>query len=278
VRGTLKRASTRSISSLRRAMNESSRARSAPSSRRTPIAISKPIRGVPSPSPSAIGTTRRRAACLRASGQRRILRISRRTPDSRRRCAPDSTVDVRANARRSDWIVPTFCAHPQGDQTMNAIKLLKQQHREVAALFKQFEKARSAGPRQKAFDQIADKLAVHAAIEEKHFYPSVKRRATEEMLLEAVEEHLGVKRVIADMLDLDADDPTFEAKGRVLKDLVEHHVGEEEETLFPKIEKLLKGDELAAIGDEMEATMEELIEQGNPREAVPSETERAAPL
>jgi hypothetical protein len=48
--------------------------------------------------------------------------------------------------------------------------------------------------------------------------------------------------------------------------------------LFPKIEKLLKGDELAAIGDEMEATMEELIEQGNPREAVPSETERAAPL
>jgi hemerythrin superfamily protein len=161
---------------------------------------------------------------------------------------------------------------------MNAIKLLKQQHREVAALFKQFEKARSAGPRQKAFDQIADKLAVHAAIEEKHFYPSVKRRATEEMLLEAVEEHLGVKRVIADMLDLDADDPTFEAKGRVLKDLVEHHVGEEEETLFPKIEKLLKGDELAAIGDEMEATMEELIEQGNPREAVPSETERAAPL
>jgi len=161
---------------------------------------------------------------------------------------------------------------------MNAIKLLKQQHREVEALFKQLEKAKSAGPRQKAFDQIADKLAVHATIEEKHFYPSVKRRTTEELLLEAVEEHLGVKRVIADLLELDADDPTFEAKAKVLKDLVEHHVEEEEETLFPKVERLVKADELAAIGEEMEAMMDDLIEHGNPREAVPSETERAASL
>ena len=161
---------------------------------------------------------------------------------------------------------------------MNAIKLLKQQHREVEALFKQLEKARTADSRQKTFDQIADKLAVHAAIEEKHFYPSVNRKATEEMLLEAVEEHLGVKRVIADMLDLEADDPTFEAKAKVLKDLVEHHVEEEEGTLFPKVEKLVKADELSAIGDEMASTMEELLENGNPRDAVPSETDHAATL
>jgi hemerythrin superfamily protein len=161
---------------------------------------------------------------------------------------------------------------------MNAIKLLKQQHREVEALFKQLEKAKSARPRQKAFEQIADKLAVHATIEERHFYPSVKRRQTEEMLLEAVEEHLGVKRVIADMLELDAGDETFEAKAKVLKDLVEHHVEEEEKQLFPKIQKLLDADELEAIGDEMTSTMEELLDNGNPREAVPSETERAATL
>lgn len=161
---------------------------------------------------------------------------------------------------------------------MNAIKLLKQQHREVEALFKQLEKAKSARPRMKAFEQIADKLAVHATIEEKHFYPSVKRRTTEEILLEAVEEHLGVKRVIADMLDLDADDPTFEAKAKVLKDLVEHHVEEEEGTLFPKVSKLVDADELEAIGKEMEATMNALLEKGEPRSAVPSETEHAASL
>lgn len=161
---------------------------------------------------------------------------------------------------------------------MNAIKMLKQQHRQVEKLFKQFEKAKSARPRQKAFDEIADKLAVHAAIEEQHFYPSVKRRATEDLLLEAVEEHLGVKRVIADMLDLEADDPIFEAKAKVLKDLVEHHVEEEEETLFPKVEKMVKAEELDAIGEEMASTMEDLLEGGNPRDAVPSETEHAATL
>jgi hemerythrin superfamily protein len=161
---------------------------------------------------------------------------------------------------------------------MNAIKLLKQQHRQVEALFKQLEKAKSARPRQKAFEQIADMLAVHAAIEERHFYPSVKRRGTEEILLEAVEEHLGVKRVIADMLELDASDETFEAKAKVLKDLVEHHVEEEEETLFPKVQKLLDTDELEAIGEEMATTMKRLLEEGSPRESVPSETERAASL
>ena len=161
---------------------------------------------------------------------------------------------------------------------MNAIKFLKQQHRTVEALFKQLEKARSARPRRKAFEQVADMLAVHATIEERHFYPSVKRRATEEMLLEAVEEHLGVKRVIADMLELGADDETFEAKAKVLKDLVEHHVEEEEKQLFPKVQKLLDADELEAIGEEMASTMEELLDNGNPREAVPSETERAATL
>jgi hemerythrin superfamily protein len=161
---------------------------------------------------------------------------------------------------------------------MNAIKLLKQQHREVEALFKQLEKAKSARPRQKAFEQIADKLAVHATIEEKHFYPSVNRRNTEEILLEAVEEHLGVKRVIADMLKLRADDPTFEAKAKVLKDLVEHHVEEEEETLFPKVSKLIDAEELEALGDEMAATMEDLLESGKPRAAIPSETEHAASL
>jgi|SRR6187551_318334 hemerythrin superfamily protein len=161
---------------------------------------------------------------------------------------------------------------------MNAIKLLKQQHREVEALFKQLEKAKSARPRQKAFEQIADKLAVHATIEERHFYPSVKRRQTEDSLLEAVEEHLGVKRVIADMLELDGSDETFEAKAKVLKDLVEHHVEEEEKELFPKVQKLLDADELEAIGEQMASTMEDLLESGNPREAVPSETERAATL
>ena len=111
---------------------------------------------------------------------------------------------------------------------MNAVKMLKQQHREVEKLFKQLEAAKSAGPRRKIFNEIADALAVHATIEERHFYPGVKKQQTEEILLESVEEHLEIKRVIADLLEMDSDDDVFEAKVKVLQEDVEHHVEEEE--------------------------------------------------
>src|SRR5262245_46405296 len=161
---------------------------------------------------------------------------------------------------------------------MNAIKLLKQQHREVEALFKHLEKAKTGAQRRKDFDRIADALAVHATVEEKHFYPSVNTRATEEILLESLEEHLAVKRVIADLLSLEPDDPTFEAKAKVLRDEVEHHVEEEEHTLFPKVQKLIDEETLESIGEAMEATQAELMESGAPRQAVPAETEHAATL
>jgi hemerythrin superfamily protein len=161
---------------------------------------------------------------------------------------------------------------------MNAIEMLKQQHREVEALFAQFKKAKSAGPQRKIFEQIADALAVHATIEEKHFYPSVKKKATEDLLLESLEEHLEIKRVIADLLVLDAKDPTFEAKVTVLEEDVQHHVGEEEKELFPKVEKLFDEETLEAIAEAMEETRDELLEEGNPREAISSETETASHL
>jgi len=161
---------------------------------------------------------------------------------------------------------------------MNAIKMLKQQHREVEKLFKQFESAKSAGPRQKAFEEIADALAVHATIEEKHFYPAVKKAQTEDILLEAVEEHLEIKRVIADLLEMDGGEDQFAAKVKVLQEDVEHHVEEEEGEMFPKVEKLFDDEQLEAIGALMDETQEQLKREGNPRDAIPGETDAAAPL
>jgi hemerythrin superfamily protein len=161
---------------------------------------------------------------------------------------------------------------------MNAIKMLKQQHREVEKLFKQLEAAKSAGPRTKAFYEIADALAVHATIEERHFYPGVKETQTEDILLESVEEHLEIKRVIADLLDMDADEDEFMAKVKVLQEDIEHHVEEEEGELFPKVEKLFDDEALESLGAAMEETAEELRREGNPREAIPGETDAAAPL
>ncbi|HEY7373105.1 MAG TPA: hemerythrin domain-containing protein [Polyangia bacterium] len=161
---------------------------------------------------------------------------------------------------------------------MNAITLLKHQHREVEALFNQMHRAKGSDPRRGIFERIADALAVHSAIEEKRFYPAVKERTTEAILLESVEEHLAIKRVIADLLQLDAGDETFAAKVKVLEDEVAHHVEEEEETLFPRVEQMFDDEALESLGEAMEETQSALLQAGNPRQTVPSEIERAATI
>ena len=160
---------------------------------------------------------------------------------------------------------------------MNAIELLKKQHEEARKLFGEIESAED-DEKQDLFEQLADALAVHATIEEKHFYPATKNARTEELLQEAVEEHLGVKRLIADLLELSPEDAQFDAKVAVLREQVEHHVEEEEGELFPKVRKMLGADELEDLGVVMEDMAEELKGAGAPRESVPAETGSAAPL
>jgi len=161
---------------------------------------------------------------------------------------------------------------------MSAIDLLESQHREVEKLFQKIEKASKGEEKMRLFEEIADKLAIHAAIEEHHFYPAVKEKRTEDILLESVEEHLVIKRTIADLLKLDVGDVQFDPKIKVLKEEVQHHVGEEENDLFPKVKKIMSADELAALEQEMVAEQDELEEEGNPRESIPDETGEAAPV
>ncbi|HMF41225.1 MAG TPA: hemerythrin domain-containing protein [Polyangia bacterium] len=161
---------------------------------------------------------------------------------------------------------------------MNAIEMLKQQHREVDELFKKLNGTKSAESGRRIFNDIADALAVHAAIEERHFYPAVKRRETQGILLASVEEHLEIKRVIADLLQMDPDDDAFDSKVEGLREDVERHVEEEEGELFPKVARLFDEEELEAIGDAMRDTQDELRRQGNPRHAIPGETDAAAPI
>ena len=93
-----------------------------------------------------------------------------------------------------------------------------------------------------------------------------------------MEEHLSVKRIIADLLEMEPDDAQFDAKIKVLQEQVEHHVEEEEKQLFPEVQKLHSKDELEDLGMLMEQTAEELKEQGAPRMEVPKETGAAAPI
>jgi hemerythrin superfamily protein len=154
---------------------------------------------------------------------------------------------------------------------MNAIELLEAQHREIRRLLSRLEVAIKPDAKQKLFIAVADKLAIHAAIEERRFYPAVKGQQIDGVLLEALEEHLRIKRVLAAMLASEISDDSFDAKIKVLKEQVEHHVGEEEGCLFPEVEKLLAKDELEALGQAMSATASELRDTGKPRKAIPSE-------
>jgi hemerythrin superfamily protein len=152
------------------------------------------------------------------------------------------------------------------------------QHDEVEDLISEIEDSDDGEEKLELFQELADKIAAHSAIEEKLFYPAVMSDATEEQLLEATEEHLAVKRVLADMLEMEASDDRFDAKLSVLKEQIRHHARDEEEgKLFPKLRRMFTADELAGLGNELMAMFEDMIEQ-EPRNEVPMQTREAAPL
>jgi len=162
---------------------------------------------------------------------------------------------------------------------MNALDLLKEQHEEMSMLFRKFEKLEdgATAERRELFVIIADRLSAHATIEEQYFYPSIKTEQTEDLLREAVEEHLGVKRILADLLEMEPADEQFTAKMKVIMENVEHHIEEEEEDLFKLVRKALNADELLALGIQMKAEFDELLKT-EPRNEVPMQTDEAAPV
>ncbi|AKJ26739.1 hemerythrin domain-containing protein [Caldimonas brevitalea] len=161
---------------------------------------------------------------------------------------------------------------------MDAIDLLTRQHRELESRMKAWTEADDTEAQRRLFAEVADHLTVHVASEEQVFYPAVKAQRTEDILLESLEEHLSLKRLLADLMALQPDDQTFEPKFKVLKEQTEHHHKEEEENLFPKVKQLLDAPRRATLGEEMLALQMRLRREGRPREAVPEQTDKAAPL
>ena len=162
------------------------------------------------------------------------------------------------------------------DTTTDVVDLLTAQHSEVDDLMKRLEEG--GGDKRALFAELADNLAAHATIEEKIFYPAMMTKATKDLLQESVEEHLSMKRLLADLLGLAPDTAAFKAKLAVLKEQVSHHAhSEEEKKLFPEVRALFSADERAAIGNECLAMFEQLM-TSSPRNNLPNEIKQAAPL
>jgi hemerythrin superfamily protein len=145
---------------------------------------------------------------------------------------------------------------------VDAIKLLKEDHKKVKALFEEVEGLgeRASTQRKNLFQKIDQELTLHSKIEETLFYPEFKKRAenSEERdeILEAYEEHGVVKVMIGELEDLDPKDEKYKPKLTVLKELVLHHVKEEEGELFPMARELFEPEELNRIGDRIVAAKE----------------------
>ena len=142
-------------------------------------------------------------------------------------------------------------------KAQDAIALLKEDHRTVEKLFKDFEGAKGEGRKQKLAQEICLELSVHAAIEEEIFYPACKGKIEDDLLKEAYVEHDAAKVMIAEISANEAaDDDFFDAKVKVLMEEIEHHVEEEEKELFPEVRKAEI--DLKQVGEAMAERKKEL--------------------
>jgi hemerythrin superfamily protein len=140
----------------------------------------------------------------------------------------------------------------------DAIALLKEDHRSVEKLFKDFEGAKGDGRKERLARQICLQLTVHTTIEEEIFYPACEGKIEEDLLKEAYVEHDSAKLLIAEIEAGNGEsDDFFDAKVQVLSEQIEHHVKEEEGELFPQVRKADL--DLKAIGEQLSARKKELL-------------------
>jgi hypothetical protein len=145
---------------------------------------------------------------------------------------------------------------------MDAFELLKVDHKKVAELFDLLETA-SGKRKLDVFKQIKGELDLHAHIEETIFYPAIEKpEATHDLTLEAYEEHKVVKTLLKELSRAETADDEWQAKAKVLRENVEHHVKEEENELFDKADDVLSAEEIEKLGNRMEA--EKARKQGRP--------------
>ena len=139
---------------------------------------------------------------------------------------------------------------------MDAITLLKQDHKTVNALFRKYEKLgdRAYVSKREVVDKIIEELSVHAAIEEQVFYPAVKGISEDlkDHVLESLEEHHVAKWLLDELVDLDPESERFDAKVTVLIETVRHHVEEEETEFFPEVREELGRKALGEVGELLE--------------------------
>jgi hemerythrin superfamily protein len=149
---------------------------------------------------------------------------------------------------------------PTAPGETDAISLLTQDHANVKAMFEQYEELgeRAHASKKKLAQKICLELTKHATAEEEIFYPAVRAASgeNEDLVDEATVEHASAKDLIAQIESMEPTEELYDAKVKVLSELIEHHVKEEEGEMFPKARKAKL--DLAALGEAIEARKAEI--------------------
>jgi hemerythrin superfamily protein len=146
------------------------------------------------------------------------------------------------------------------DKTLDAIALLKADHRQVAEWFEEFEGTESESKKSTLAEQICTALTVHTQIEEEIFYPAfIEATEDEDMHHEAIVEHDGAKKLIAQIQASGPKDDYFDAKVKVLSEMIKHHVKEEEQPGGMFAEARKSEMDLTVLGEQLAARKDELM-------------------
>jgi hypothetical protein len=143
---------------------------------------------------------------------------------------------------------------------LDAVALLKADHRKVEDLFEKFEKAKSDSVKKSLVQEICTELSVHTAIEEEIFYPACTGKIEEDLVKEAYVEHDGAKVMIAELIASEPGADFYDAKVKVLSEEIKHHVKEEElrvEGMFAQAREA--GLDMEALGEQMTVRKKELL-------------------
>jgi iron-sulfur cluster repair protein YtfE (RIC family) len=138
---------------------------------------------------------------------------------------------------------------------MNAIELLKADHKVVDGLFQKVKATKEESEQRELYEQIAAELEVHTHIEETIFYPHLMENGDEELqdiVKEGIEEHHQAKVFLREIANLSEESEKLEPKLKVLMEGVEHHVQEEEGEMFQMVEEQIDAATLEELGAQME--------------------------
>ena len=210
-------------------------------------------------------TTARRKSAARAAASRptgrKAAKAARKKPAGRKTAsrakktrAPRSRLAAAASTVRgavAGAVQRAVGSFPWAADENDPIALLESDHRRFESLLKEGEATteRAVKGRTQLLDTLTATLNVHELIEEKILYPALKPHTeARDVVLEGFQEHHVADLIVKELHDLAKDDEQWGAKFKVLKESIEHHIKEEEGTMFPAARKVLSAEELKGLG------------------------------